>query len=67
MYKCKKCKNFTELGEKMEKIVVKTRNKIYTKINRRGHEIEAGTGWEIVKEIEVCKACYKAHCEELNE
>jgi len=63
MYKCQKCGLFTKLGEKLEKIVTEYREKIYKKKNRKGFEVEAGRGWEIVKEIDVCQKCYKEHVE----
>ena len=67
MYLCKRCGRTTVSGEKMERIVTETRNKVYMGITKRGHEFEAGRGWEIVKEIAVCIKCYKAHIKKLQE
>jgi hypothetical protein len=61
MYKCERCKQFTKPGEKMEKIVTETRNKIYMRKNKRGYDVEAGRGWEIVKESNWGTECYNTH------
>jgi len=48
MFKCQQCGLNTEAGEKEHKKVIETRQKKY---------FNGGSGWEIVKEITVCKAC----------
>ena len=53
MYKCGNCGINSEASEKMTKVVVEKRNKIYT--GTFGEVI--GQGWEIVKEIGVCLKC----------
>jgi hypothetical protein len=61
MFKCQKCQQTTKPGETQEHIVVAKRDKIYYEVNRRGESYEAGRGWEIAKEIVVCKKCYELH------
>lgn len=54
MFKCQVTKKNSKLGEKLNRIVIQTRTKIYTqKIWDEGEavEIETGRGYEIVKEI----------------
>lgn len=59
MYKCMVTNRNSRLGEKMNRIVVETRQKTYTqKIWEDGElvEIEIGRGFEIVKEISATDA-----------
>lgn len=52
MFVCEKCKKQTEHKEKQFKIVVQIRQVVYP---------DCGTaGWEIVKELKVCKECADA-------
>lgn len=54
MFKCEITGKTTRPGDKMNKIVVKTRPRVYTeKVWEDGElvEIEVGQGWEIVREI----------------
>jgi hypothetical protein len=54
MFRCQVLNKISKPGEKCNKVVVATREKIYTqKIWEEGElvEIEVGRGWEIVKEI----------------
>ena len=48
MMRCQQCKKVTAPREKTARKVIKTRKKVYP----NGSE-----GWEIVKEIQVCKEC----------
>lgn len=56
MFQCAITNKISKPGEKCNKIVIKTREKTYHKkiFNeelRQYEEVVAGTGWEIVKEI----------------
>jgi len=58
MYKCSLTGKTTKLGEKLNKVVVESREKVYSKkvFNEETRQVETlqiGTGWEIVKEIQV--------------
>lgn len=56
MFRCDECgKNTTG---KQNKIVTETRPKYYPP-KGKGHS--AGNGWEIVREIKVCKPCTLNH------
>ena len=52
MYICSKCKKSTEPGEKINKVIVETREVEYN--YKDGQKFK---GWEIVKEINVCIRC----------
>jgi UDP-N-acetyl-D-galactosamine dehydrogenase len=59
MFKCQLLEKVSEPGEKLTKLVIKTREKTYTKrvLNeetRREEEVVCSVGYEIVKEINVC-------------
>lgn len=61
MYKCEITNKQSKLGEKLNKIVVKTRTKTYTKWvrdedTRKWNEVSAGSGWEIVRELNATEA-----------
>ena len=59
MFICAITKRSSQSGEKCNKLVLATRDKIYTeKVYEEGQEIEIeiGRGWEIVKEIRVSDA-----------
>jgi len=54
MFKCQVTGKTSARGEKLNRIVVQTREKVYTQnVWEEGElvEIEVGRGWEIVKEI----------------
>jgi hypothetical protein len=54
MFKCDVTGKTSKRGEKLNKIVIQTRPRVYTeKVWEDGElvEIEIGKGWEIVKEI----------------
>lgn len=56
MYKCAITKQFSRAGEKMNKIVVSTRSRVYqqkfrNEDTREWETVDVGYGWEIVKEI----------------
>lgn len=69
MYKCQQCGKQSKLGEKLNKKVVKTRNKHYTnyQVDERNkrirdkdtgeYKIKESTGFEIVSELNVCGEC----------
>ena len=59
MYKCQITGKTSKLGEKLNRIVVSTRDKVYTqKVWEEGElvEIEIGKGWEVVKEVNASNA-----------
>ena len=56
MFKCEICGKTTKVGEKQNKKVVKTREKIYEYTDKHGREMTS-KGSEIVKEINVCEEC----------
>lgn len=56
MYRCEICKKTTKSGEKQNKKVIETREKIYHYIGKDGKE-KTSKGTEIVKEINVCEKC----------
>lgn len=60
MFRCEKSGRVTKPGEKMKKIVVETRDRVYT--DEDG--VEIGHGKEIVKEISVSPATYTKWLEE---
>ncbi|CAB4196719.1 hypothetical protein UFOVP1290_239 [uncultured Caudovirales phage] len=56
MYKCQVTGQFSRSGEKMNKIVVSTRSRVYkdtfrNEDTREWETVDVGYGWEIVKEI----------------
>lgn len=57
MFYCRVTNRLSKRGEKINKLVVETREKTYYKKIRneetnKWEEVEAGRGWEIVKEID---------------
>ena len=61
MYRCMITGRFSRLGDKLNKIVVSTRPRTYTRWVKdedtlKYIEIEAGKGWEIVKELSATQA-----------
>lgn len=62
MYKCEKCGKITKPHEKLNRLVIQTRDKTYVNkfIDKNGKECEKITkGYEIAKEINVCKECFE--------
>ena len=57
MYRCEICKQVTKPGEKQNKKIIKTRDRIYHNTDKYGKEI-ISEGTEIVKEINVCDKCF---------
>ena len=57
MFICKRCGQQTSPGEKMHKLVTKKRKKFYS---------IGIIGWEIIKEIPVCKNCMEL-CRNIDE
>lgn len=56
MFKCQILGKTTRPGEKMNRVVIETREKVYTEWFREEGEwieLEVGRGFEIVKEIQV--------------
>jgi hypothetical protein len=52
-FRCEQCKRALPRGASPIKKVTKKREKVY--VNEKGEQI--GVGWEIVKEMDVCKKC----------
>ena len=62
MFKCQKCKQTTKPNEKLNKVVIATREKEYTNkfIDKNGREqVKITYGTEIVKELNLCEKCAK--------
>ncbi len=62
MFKCQKCKQTTKPNEKLNKVVIATREKEYTNkfIDKNGREqVKITNGTEIVKELNLCEKCVK--------
>ena len=64
MFKCEISGKMSRLGEKINRIVVERREKVYYESFRneetgRWEEKEVGRGWEIVKELQVSEAGLK--------
>lgn len=55
-YKCQQCGYVAKDGERPFKKVVETRQRTYKTKTKFGREKES-TGWEVVKEIIVCRNC----------
>lgn len=55
MFKCDSCKE--NIPGKMFRVVVEKRKKDY--VNKHKNKIINSTGWEIVKEQELCETCYE--------
>jgi hypothetical protein len=51
-FRCERCNKSFPSGEGPVKVVVKRRDKVYSNENGRNT-----TGWEIEKEIDICKSC----------
>lgn len=58
MFKCQICGKITKAGEKQTKKIVETRDKKYNYIDKHGNK-KVSTGFEIVKEINICEECAK--------
>lgn len=64
MYKCQVTGQFSRPGEKVNKIVVATRPRIYKETfrneeTRELETVEVGYGWEVVKEVNASEAGLK--------
>ena len=58
MYKCDICGQSTKPREKLEKVVMEHRKKVYgRKYNQSTKRLEEQVGSEIVKEFNVCSNC----------
>jgi hypothetical protein len=62
MFYCEntKCKKLSKPGEKPRRLVVETRERIYTRTVKdkgKDKEITLGCGWEIVREASMCAPC----------
>jgi hypothetical protein len=56
MFKCQITGEYSKLGEKLHKVVVAKRQRVYTRKfrneeTRQIEEVEVGHGWEIVREV----------------
>ncbi|WP_163833330.1 hypothetical protein [Spartinivicinus ruber] len=73
MYQCQQCSSLVSANTPSYSLVIQKRKQSYpkrSKVNEHHKEGKAkitddpgGTGFEIVKEIAVCRACYDALCE----
>jgi len=61
MYICDKCRRNSKPRKELHKVVVKTRPKEYKNTYKvRGRrKTKYSKGWEIVKELGVCRRCVK--------
>ena len=60
MFRCQVTNRMSKPGEKVNKVVLATRDRIYTAKFRneetnQWETVEIGRGWEIVKEINACQ------------
>lgn len=58
MYNCDSCGKPSASREKQNKLVTKTREKIYRNINKKTKYERVTHGWETVKEIMLCDNCF---------
>lgn len=68
MFRCQQCGKVSQSGEECHKQVIEKREKIYpfrekvfsfcVERKREFRDDKGGTGWEIIKEINVCNECY---------
>lgn len=59
MYKCGVCNSVVEAGAPAYKLVVEKRNKSYQNPSKKVKgEVKYSKGWEIVKEVLVCRECF---------
>jgi hypothetical protein len=68
MYRCQNCNVLVPAGTKVHRAVVETRPKVYTaqappagrkRKNTKGRfQANETSGWEIVRELQVCTTCY---------
>lgn len=61
MFFCQVSGKMSQPGEKLNKVVVKSREKVYTQMirneeTRAWEEVEVGHGWEIVQELNATQA-----------
>lgn len=69
MFKCERCEQYSEDGEKPVMVVIEGRRKVYnfrSRVNRRFDPVAqrwqwvddpGGEGWEIVREALMCAGC----------
>jgi hypothetical protein len=57
MFRCNNCGGVQTKGVKTERAVVERRNVEYTEKDKNGKDRVIGRGWEIVKELVLCKIC----------
>ncbi len=62
MFKCQNCSTTVPAGQPMNKVVTEKRHKNYENFIKRGMfdkgRMVYSEGWEIVKEIAACPACF---------
>ena len=56
MFYCQSCNELSQPTVGSNKLVTEIRPKVYE--NKVHNKIKISNGWEIVKEITVCKTCY---------
>ena len=62
MKTCEKCRRISSTKEKLNRIIVQTREKVYVNkfLDKQGNEKEKiTTGYETVKELNICNDCYE--------
>lgn len=62
MFKCQKCNKLSKPKETQNKLLVESRNVSYNNIVKDKESKSraiTSSGWEIVKELTVCKKCLK--------
>ncbi len=59
MYKCEVCGSISKPREPRNTFVTKKSKKTYKLLDKNGERIGSVMGWEIKKEINLCKVCYK--------
>lgn len=60
MYKCQACNVLSKENQSVNKLITEIRKKAYsnTVIAKKFKKEKVTNGWEIVKEIQVCKSCF---------
>jgi hypothetical protein len=59
MFYCQACNKLSQPGEKPRRVVVETRDRVYTR-KKGDKEIILGRGTEIVREVDLCTPCAEA-------
>ena len=59
MFKCTRCNEITKAGESQNKVITERRPQKYESWIKRGKKkiMIKSEGWEIAKEVVVCKGC----------